>query len=581
MADKTNRPSDAQLLQRKAAFIQHSLPGLEAGKYRISAQQAFADSEGKPIDGEGLPEISYDFGVQGPRYSLPQDTVLSVYPPADAAGGFSNSIAHVVMTREKLPWIRTPYLPGNEPVAEARKYTVEYGGKSRDVTYDQDKATWLAVLLITPDDIGGQDPVRLITNGQAADMVPDALTVTSENGQAVPGKMPADRHSLFSYALKPEFKPANGQVSAGVGLTAETNCTYIDVPAKLFDTLAPSLDDLQMMAHVRAVQMDAKPIADGDSSEMEERYSIVVGNRLPQTMPQSEIPPVPQKDPAVGRNVAFLVSLENMQDTLRGHAATGPYAAISQNPDGQVRLIVLHSWSFVSWQDTAFDFEYLLKSLNGRDASLPNKDENVAHPRMRLPDQPDFGANPTEVQTLVSDMMGLGHAPMNHLTRVPDVTGDEKQEIQTVSWYRGPLAPFETDLKLQFLKAAGGDDDTPVPLVFSADQLLQFDPEAGMYDVSYAAAWQLGQLVSLQDKSFSVALYRWKKNVDQMYRTALEAEVLKTSNLALMGGAQYFSALANTAEKSSGDGTKPAASGAAPTVYEGVMGFLAKPRQQE
>ena len=32
-----------------------------------------------------------------------------------------------------------------------------------------------------------------------------------------------------------------------------------------------------------------------------------------------------------------------------------------------------------------------------------------------------------------------------------------------------------------------------------------------MLDVSYAAAWQLGRLMAVRDKSFAFALYRWKQ----------------------------------------------------------------------
>jgi hypothetical protein len=33
-----------------------------------------------------------------------------------------------------------------------------------------------------------------------------------------------------------------------------------------------------------------------------------------------------------------------------------------------------------------------------------------------------------------------------------------------------------------------------------------------MFDVSYAAAWELGRLLALQSKSFAINLYRWKRS---------------------------------------------------------------------
>jgi hypothetical protein len=253
----------------------------------------------------------------------------------------------------------------------------------------------------------------------------------------------------------------------------------------------------------------------------------VVGNRLPETTPATQIPPKTQAAPAVGKNVALLVSLENMQDALRGHSADGYYAKIvATNVNGFVRLPVFYSWNFVSWHDTSFEFEQILKGLNGRDPTAPNNGPKVPNPLMRRPNPPNFDS-PTDAQTIVQDMLKLGYTPMNHLTREPYVGGASPEKIQSVSWYRGPLAPFAVEPSIAFISYPDGSPDHRTPLIYAADQLLRFDPKVGLYDTSYAAAWQIGRLVSLQDKSFSVALYRWMKGVDQKFRMMLEDQVLQ------------------------------------------------------
>jgi hypothetical protein len=45
----------------------------------------------------------------------------------------------------------------------------------------------------------------------------------------------------------------------------------------------------------------------------------------------------------------------------------------------------------------------------------------------------------------------------------------------------------------------------------SADELVRYDPDLSMFDVSYTAAWQLGRLLALQDKDLSTGLYQWKR----------------------------------------------------------------------
>ena len=493
----------------------------------MSVHQDFEDAKGAAINTGKKSVITRRFGVQGPRYALSANAVHSVFPPRAAAGGFSNSLAHVVLTQEKLPWIRTPYRPGQEPAVDERHYSVTYAGKSHKVTYDDDRASWLAVLLVTPDDLGGQDPERQLVRGTAVDLAPAALKMKAPGGGTVPGGLPAEGYSIFSYALEPGQAPADDTIDPGVGHISEEACLYIDVPAALFDRIAPSLLDLQMMAHVRAVEMDSKPIQDNETVTAVHRYAIVVGNRLPETTPPTQIPPEPQAAPAIGKNVALLVSLENMQEALRGHSTDGYYAKhIATCANGFVRLPVFYSWNFVSWHDTSFEFEQILKGLNGRDPTARNDGPKVPNPLMRRPNPPSFN-NPTDAQTIVQEMLELGYTAMNHLTRVPYVVGGDTEKIQSVSWYRGPLAPFAVEPSIDFISNADGPAEPRTPLIYCADQLLRFDPKVGLYDTSYAAAWQIGRLVSLQDKSFSVALYRWKKSVDQKFRMMFEDQVLQ------------------------------------------------------
>jgi hypothetical protein len=89
-----------------------------------------------------------------------------------------------------------------------------------------------------------------------------------------------------------------------------------------------------------------------------------------------------------------------------------------------------------------------------------------------------------------------------------------------------------------------------------------------MYDASYAAAWQLGRLISLQDRSFSVALYRWKKGVDQQFRTRFEDQVLQQDYQSLI--ALYHGVLKAQGRTDAGK-----------LMYKSVMSFLATRRNSK
>lgn len=559
-----DKGGDAELFKKKASFIQHSLPGLMAGAYQLKLQQELKDSKGNMITTAGnnnqpapLTTITRRLGVKGPKYSLEANAIQSVYPPVSSAGGFSNSLAHVVLNQDKLPWIRSPYLPKNIITPAEHEYEVPLPPPLNKVIYEDDQPTWMMVLTLSPSDLGGQDPERLTVSGTVIDLVPESMTMLDASGNKVTGKLPSNSYSIFSYLQQPPV--SSNPVDPEYGYTPADACSYIDVPAAVFNKLVPSLQDLEMMAHVRAVQMDAKPIGQAETVQPVEQYSLVLGNRLPETLPPLVNPPPPQTATAIGKNVAFLVSLEAMELALRGNqAANNQYPVITAN-GGYVRLIVLYQWSFTSWADSSFEFEQILKSLNGRTPVQDNSSVLLANPLMRLPDPPSF-PSPTDDQLVVEEMLELGYTPMNHLTRVPDITPGDKPEIQLVSWYRGPLIPFKKDPVIPFISNGTGSQEF---LVFSADKLLRFDPNVGMYDTSYAAAWQLGQLVSLKNKSFSVAYYSWQKQFAQQFRILLENQVLQDDNSALM---KLYQSILD--EEGKTDTDKP--------VYKSVMHLLTK-----
>ncbi len=44
-------------------------------------------------------------------------------------------------------------------------------------------------------------------------------------------------------------------------------------------------------------------------------------------------------------------------------------------------------------------------------------------------------------------------------------------------------------------------------------------PISGMFDASYAAAWQLGRLLALQDQAFAQALFRFRTDYQRWIRS--------------------------------------------------------------
>lgn len=164
--------------------------------------------------------------------------------------------------------------------------------------------------------------------------------------------------------------------------------------------------------------------------------------------------------PDLGVTTAHLVSIAGR---FKGQA----FQSWPDSSGGEL-LVTLANWSFNSAPGRG-DFAQLVTSLD-RDPQM-----------LRLPAKPEIPA--------LADHLAEGQVYLPHHLR----SGGD-----TVSWYNGPLVP------------APRDRTVPLP-VRSADELLSFDDQTEMFDVSLAAAWELGRLLLLQDREMSVKLFHWKR----------------------------------------------------------------------
>jgi hypothetical protein len=490
--------SDQDLLHEMVTFIQHRIPGLEAGEYTLDVSQRVADSAGKPID-DGSLHNTYSFAVLGDRFRIanPPDVLFGVYPADNDSGEFSAVLPHVVFSKPTFPWTRYP-------TKELPHDKLTQPGS--DV--DADVPAWLAVLLLDEDDLpvpdaGARPPTMATTYGPKAATIRDLLP----NGLDPKSTLEDDRCSYF-HGL--DAGHLNTAMDVGDALTDPIQ--VLDLPLSLFWQIAPSVADLKLLAHVRQVSLFNKPTNTGarqvrrrksdkrivrisaaaaaagaDPGEPVGEFAIVVGNRFPQTGKRAH---------------AFLVSLEHLEDLLPASDGTPPKSDAAKAYH-RIRLAVLKSWSFFSYGSPA-TFRDRLLGLNGRNAQNKNEpDAGVT--TLRLP--PYQGSNPVAVNAIA-----MGYVPLNHDLRTTD--NDGKGE-QTVSWYRGPLVPYPVAKARVALPIA------------SPDQALMFDPTTGLFDASYAAAWTLGRMLALQDKAFSVALYGWKKGLERQVVQNVEDQVLQ------------------------------------------------------
>jgi hypothetical protein len=169
--------------------------------------------------------------------------------------------------------------------------------------------------------------------------------------------------------------------------------------------------------------------------------------------------------PVGGGNIAHLVAIDGKFD-----ADSFPPAS------GTVELVTLKSWRFNS-----------IDPKHGFVQQLIHLDQGVFK-------QPGSG------HPLADSYLQKGTALLPHHMR---------EGNKSASWYRGPLIPgFHAPR-----------DEVAFP-VESANELVRFNESIGMFDVSYAVAWELGRMLMLNHKGAALDLYRWKQANAQKIKVA-------------------------------------------------------------
>ena len=185
-----------------------------------------------------------------------------------------------------------------------------------------------------------------------------------------------------------------------------------------------------------------------------EESAVIVGNRLPRPGSTSTV---------------HLVSVEGRYYPDPPNRAFDFGA--QTGPTGLVRLVSLASWRFACVDENQ-TFAHMVRQL-AQDAGPFQLSQSPTSPAETFLEQ--------------------GFVPARHMLR---------RGGRSIAWYRGPFVtgPVEDEVELP---------------VRTSDSLLRYHADIGMFDVGYAAAWELGRLLALQSSAFSTALYEWKRRRDQ------------------------------------------------------------------
>ncbi len=248
-------------------------------------------------------------------------------------------------------------------------------------------------------------------------------------------------------------------------------CSYIQIPVSVFQALSPRLHELRYLAHCRQINTGDKAMKGINEHGL---YAVVVANRFPAAPPDGANPV---------NNMVHLVSVEGLEKYLVDNP---DWEWNGQGPEPLLALITLSSWSFQVLPDHTEDFRGLMQAMispkmGGR--SYQPQDSWLRLPVLELKaDDPIRG----EVKKRIEN----GFVPLAYHTR----SGEE-----SFAWYRGPLVPLLT---------------TPLKKsqpFLTADAAIIYHSQYGLFDMSLAAAWELGRSLALADRSFNQKLLEFRR----------------------------------------------------------------------
>jgi hypothetical protein len=263
-----------------------------------------------------------------------------------------------------------------------------------------------------------------------------------------------------------------------------STCTVIDVPGDVLAAALPTQKDVPLLAHVREVTTDAKEplgtVHDG-------WFSVVIAGRF--------VPPPPPGAPAQ-RTLVHLVSLEGFESFLSGQSA--PVAGTT------VRMVSLYDWSFTCLAGPRQNFRTLANDLLAAPSELGTK------LLLRVPaPEPDVEPPPGAYNTAYSRLKS-GYTPLSYSLQ---------NGTQTFAWYRGPLVPAPVE---HVFATAGPDAPQNALAPSTSSEAMIFDRATGVFDVSYAVAFQTGRSLGLASLPFATNLLQFRRTCHAIVDRLLE-----------------------------------------------------------
>jgi len=501
---------------------------LSPGKYKLKIEQnvsvdANYGTESYSADSERV------FTISGPRWSVDLPDIHSVYPPKNDADAPTESyVPFITLGRKTLPWERSIFNSNTQTANNIHSYP------------------WIALLVFTEDELTDSNGVLGIHKGEKklkinSDKIIDGVTYSG----------------IFA-------NNASTMTKLGIddGNHDDLEVDALRVDSAILKSVAPTVDELRLLSHVRRVNPSDKENCGNDDDGW---FSVVMSNRvlsksnkyhaclvslegrfdeqlLPDNAPLNYATSTSGAS-TINKGMSALLStlLAVPNFSLFGNKGSGNKGVKggkggSSPAKVEEKLVLLHHWSFSS-SEVDGDFQSRMEGLRVR----VNSDKLNGVSRGDLISLGDvvndaFGAQTKDnVEPLLLGTDSVPGMTSNSYLRTEMVGADG---ITDEVLYRGPFT-------------AVPENHHPKEFPYAvSDEALAIVEELGIWDISHASAFELGRLMALQDTVLTGAIHQWitesKSNAHDIERNnRLKEKNLDSESLANIISKINFSKVAN------------------------------------
>lgn len=491
-------------------FVVHDAvrPPLTDGDYQLYVSQTLS------VGQSAIDPAVRSFRIVGPRYALPPDQVLSVFPPSNGTGAFADRLPQIVLRRRTLPYERTmapddaapaaPWLAlvvladgegqlfTNQPLDGSLPEQDDKDAQVRDVLRVSERV--VQAVFPTVEDLPWLTHVREVDISDTELALGDDdgwLAVIIANRLPVPGPPDTDggpltaRHyTAFLVSLEGhegDLPTVEKLDQPQLGFT--TSHVYSDAEIAGAVAVARQAQRAPLQSFIDAAAVAPEGAAQAQAAGgLGTASASLTGRTLAAAQPAHPADawsqsPMPGKFAEAGGAASSIA--------VSGVTGAAALKGLSIDPvwyDPQARTVdftVLTSWSFTSQPEG--DFAWLMQHLDVGMLGTPPKPP----PAGPTPPPPD-PRPPLRV-------LDTGHITLTATSRRGE-TG--------IVWYRGPCTPRA------ILRPSPGDPNAV--LAHAADQLRQVGPD-GLENDSLAIAFEIGRMLAASSPGVVAALLNWRR----------------------------------------------------------------------